>query len=183
LFLTQFPLQKWYSDVHIFPGLNSGGSLFYYAIFSALISAVIQELLKLIPIVLVFLWKRPKQFLSVSLGVFCGLGFGIYEACSVTGAMYQSGAITIHSWAVFERIFSIIFHATTGAALGYGINRGFKHLAIIWLTMVAVHSFSSYLVVFLQKGIFDVVIFELFTALIYLLLVLGVYIMIKMARR
>lgn len=182
LSITQHPLQRWYANEVVFPGMEAGGSLYYYAILTALMSGFIQELLKLIPIVLFFLLRKPKQLFSIALGIFCGLGFGIYEACSLTGAAYQSGSMEIVSWSVFERIITILFHTTAGAAVGYGINRGLKHLVPIWLVLVIVHSLSNYLVVFLQKGVFDIGILEILLAIIYLVLLLATYILIKKAR-
>jgi len=181
--LTQIPLQKWYSLNYLIPHVQAGDSLYFYGIIIPLISGLIQETLKLIPIALLCLWRSPKQMYAVAVGVFCGLGFGLYEAGSLTGAAYQSGAVAIFSWPVFESIFAIIFHITGGAAMGYGLNRGFKHTVGIWLMLVLVHSFSSYLIVFRQTGAIDIGIFGLLTALIDLILLLGVYFMIKNARR
>lgn len=183
LSITQFPLQRWYSSQFFIPGVEAGGSLYFYAVFSTLIAGFIQETLRLFPIALFFLWKKPRQMFSITLGVFCGIGFGICEACSLTGAAYQSGAMNVVSWGIFERIFAILFHATAGAAMGYGINRGLKHLSIIWLILIVIHSLSNYLVVFFQKAIIDVALLEIMIGLIDLLLVLGVYLTIKGARR
>jgi len=183
LSVTQFPLQKWYSLTYLIPHVQGGGSLYLYGIVLPLLSGLIQETLKLIPIALIFFWRRPKQLYSVAVGLFCGLGFGLYEACSLTGADYQTGMMTIFSWGVLGQIFSIIFHMTSGAAMGYGLNRGFGYLTRIWIVVVLVHTLSKYLLVFLQEGVIDIGVFEFLVAIIDLLLLLGVYLLIKNARR
>ncbi len=183
LHLTQFPLQKWYGMQYMLPGMQAGRSLFLYAAVIALIPALIQTTLKLIPIVILYILRKPAQSFSVALGVFCGLGFGLYEACAMTGASYQTGRLAVLSWPVFHQLFALIFHMTSGAALGYGINRGIGHLLGIWGVLVLIHTITNYMFVFLQKGIFDVGVFELLVAFIDLLLLLAVFVMIKWARR
>jgi len=181
--ITQIPLQKWYSLKYMLPGIEAGGSLYLYAVIPTLISGVVQEILKLIPITILYFFRRPKQNLSIVIGIFCGFGFGLYEAGWITGAPYQAGTMAIFSWAVLERIFTMIFHMTTGAALGYGINRGVKHLSVIWVIMVLVHSFMNYMIIFVQKSVIDIALFELLVVGIDLVLLLGVYLTVKSARR
>ncbi|MEW5925484.1 MAG: hypothetical protein AB1746_15995, partial [Candidatus Zixiibacteriota bacterium] len=182
LHLTQFPLQKWYSAQYVLPGMQAGGSIYLYAAIIALIAGLIQMTLKLIPISIMSFWKRPKQPLAVALGVFCGFGFGLYEACSVTGAVYQAGKLAVFSWPIFHQIFAIIFHMISGAALGYGINRGFRHLFVVWSILILVSTAANYMFVFLNKGILDAGAHELLVAAIFLITLLVVYIMVKRAR-
>lgn len=182
LHLTQFPLQKWYSAQYVLPGMQAGGSLYLYAAIIALFAGFIQMTLKFIPIGILSLWKRPKQSLAVALGVFCGFGFGLYEACSMTGALYQAGKLVVFSWPVFHQIFALIFHMTSGAALGYGHNRGFKYLFAGWGIMALISAAANYMFVFLNKGILDTGVHELLVAGIYLFTLLAVFIMIKRSR-
>jgi hypothetical protein len=176
LSLTQFPVQRWYTEAFFIPGMESGGSLYFYAIFAALISGVLQETLKLIPIALFCYWRKPTQLLSIGIGVLCGVGFGIY------GAWSHAGALKIISWGSFEQVITILYHAGAGAAVGYGVNRGFKHTAIIWLLLILIHSVAKYLAVFVQRQQIDVAILELLLTMIYLILILILYIAIRRAR-
>jgi len=180
---TLFPLQKFYGEAYLIPGIEAGGSLYYYAIFTTLISGFFFETVKLIPILLIYFWKKPKQQLSIALGVFCGVGLGVVTACSYSGAPFQSGALKIVSLGVFEQIIAILFHAIAGAAFGYGINRGFKYLLVIWPIVVFIHSLSDYIVIFQQKGFFDLSVMTFVRTLICLIFLLAVFIMIKKARR
>ncbi|UCD95035.1 MAG: hypothetical protein JSU69_03005 [Candidatus Zixiibacteriota bacterium] len=174
--LTQFPVQRWYTEAFFIPGMESGGSLYFYAVFVALISGIFQETLKLTPIALFCYWRKPTQLLSIGIGVLCGVGFGIYGACSLAGAM------KFISWGSFEQVITILFHGVAGAAVGYGINRGLKHLGVIWLSLIIIHTAANYLVVFVQKKLIDAAILELLLTLIYLILILIIYMIIKKAR-
>lgn len=179
---TQVPLQKWFASAYLIPGLKEGGSLYFYGTFNALISGVIQELLKIIVIAAIFFIRRPTLKPMIAIGLFCGLGFGIYEACSITGAALQSGAMTIFSWGMFERFFAILFHATTGALLGYSLVRGLKFVLILWPAVVIVHSFANYLIIFLHRNVIDLAIFELIIAFIDIIFALIVYLIIGRKR-
>ncbi len=180
---TLFPLQKWYGDQYLIPGVEAGGSLYYYAIFTALFSGLFQEAAKLIPLLLVYFRKKPTQPLSIALGVFCGVGLGVAMAGSLSGAAFQSGGLKIISLGVFGQIVTILFHGIAGAAFGYGLNRGVKYLIVIWPATVLIHTFSDYLLVFQQKAVFDMSIMEFIRKLICLIFLLVVYLMIKRARR
>ena len=111
----------------------------------------------------------------IPIGLFCGLGFGIYEAGAITGAALQSGAMSIFSWGFFERFFAILFHAATGILLAYGLARGLGKLLIIWPLIALLHSFTNYLIVFLHRRVIDIGLFEIMTAFIVLVFTLIVY--------
>ncbi len=179
---TQVPLQKWFASAYLIPGLKEGGSLYFYGIFNALITGIVQEALKIAIIAVVFFIRRPTLKPMIALGLFCGLGFGIYEACSLTGAALQSGAMSIFSWGMFERLFAILFHAATGALLGYSLVRGIKFVIIFWPSAVIVHTLINYMIVFLHRKVIDVAIFELIFAFISVVFALFVYLIIKQRR-
>ncbi len=180
---TLFPLQKWYGEQYLIPGVEAGNSLYLYAIFTALFSGLFQEAAKMIPLLLVYFWKKPRQQLSIALGVFCGVGLGVAMAGSLSGQAYQSGGLKIISAGVFGQIITILFYGIAGAAFGYGLNRGIKYLSIIWPATVLVHAFSDYLLVFQQRAIFNMSILEFIRTLICLIYFLAVYVLIKKARR
>jgi len=182
LTVIQVPLQKWYASAYLIPGLKEGGSLYFYGIFNALISGVVQEVLKIVIIAAVFFIRRPTLRPMTAIGLFCGLGFGIYEAGSLTGAALQSGAMPLFSWGMFERFFAILFHAATGALLGYSLVRGLKFVLVFWPMAVIVHSFVNYLIVFLHRNVIDVAIFELMVAFVNIIFVLVVYLIVGRSR-
>jgi hypothetical protein len=178
-----FPLQKWYGSEILIPAVESGGSLYYYAIYTALISGLLYETIKLLPIALVYFWKKPNRRYAIALGVICGLGFGIYGAGSFAGSAYQTGILKIVSWPVFEQIVFILFSATAGAAFGFGFSRGARNLLPLWIIMVVIRALSDYLVVFLQKSIFDMPILQLVRALVCVLTIAALYIVVKKAEK
>ena len=179
---TQVPLQKWYASAYLIPGLKEGGSLYFYGMFNALISGVVQETLKIVLITAIFLIRRPTLKPMIALGFFGGLGFGIYEAGSITGAALESGAMSIFSWGLFERFFVILFHGATGALFGYSLVRGLKFVIIYWPAALFVHSFMNYLIDFLHRNLIDVAIFELIVAFITIIFVLAVYLIMGRKR-
>lgn len=176
------PVQKWFTDKFIIPGIQSGGTLYAYAIFSTFFTGLIMETLKLLPIFLISARSAKISSSLIIFGIFCGAGFGICEACALTGAGYQSGAVGMLSWNIFERFFAIIFHLTSGAVFGYGLSRGLKGGLIAWEAMVIIHSITGYLMIFVQKRIIDIAIYELTVALINLVLMLIVYLIIRQSR-
>ena len=177
--ITHVPLQEWYASSYILPGIQAGGSLYYYAIFSAIFTGLIQEAVKFVPIFLLFYLARGMTKTPMIIGIFCAMGFGVYEAGALTGAGYQAGGINMISWPVFERFFAIFFNITAGALVGFSLNRGLKYILSALLSAILIHSLSSYLIVLVQKRTIDFAIFEIIVALIYLLFLLAVYLFIR----
>jgi len=177
--ITLFPLQQWYGENVIVPGVEAGGSLYYYGLLSSLMVAAFHESFKLIPIALLNALRRPGRRSILVYGIFCGVGFGIYEACSLTGAAWQTGALKISSAPIIERFVAIVFHAITGAALGYGLYRGWKYLSGTWAVLILTHAFMLYIFVFLQKGFIDHPMLILINAFISLILLLVLFLVNK----
>ena len=80
------------------------------------------------------------------LGAFVGAGFGWIEACNLIGPQFQARTLT--GYALVERVFTIMFHTTMGAAIAYGVAR--RKIWQFWLTAVGLHAFGNYLIVFVQ---------------------------------
>jgi len=177
--LAHVPVQEWYTNTVVIPGIQTGGSLYLFAIFNALLTGLVLETFKIIPIAMIFfIWKK-NSLSGLLLGIFCCVGFGIFESAAIIGATFQTGNMPIFSWGVFERIIGILFNVTVGAALGFGLSRNITALFRAWLGMILVHTLSSYLIVLVQRKVIDFAIFEILTALIYLLALLVVYLIIK----
>ncbi len=183
LSITHVPIQEWYTNAIIIPGLRTGGTIFSYAIVSSLMAGLFQDIVKALPIIAIYYFGRNVKLAPMHIGIFCALGFGIYEAGTLTGALYQSGATKIISWPVFERILAILFHIVSGALIGFNINRGIYRFAATLGIVILIHSFMTYPIIFVQKRIIDIGLFEILTALINILLLLGIYLYIKSARK
>ncbi len=180
---TLFPLQKWYGEHFLIPAVEAGHSFYLYAVLTALFSGLFQEALVMIPLLLFYFWKKPRQNFSIALGVFCGIGLGVAMAGYLSGAAYQSGGLKIISVPVFSQIISILFLGIAGAAFGYGLNRGIKYIGVIWLATVLIHSFSDYMLAFVQGKVFDMAVYTFIRTVICLVYMLAVYILIKKTSR
>lgn len=176
---TQIPLQKWFSLSILIPAMREGSSLYSYATIPAMMSGFVQETLKLIPILLGLTIRRPDRRTLLFYGVFTGLGFGFYEACSVTGAAYQMGAMGIFSWGLFERIFTILFHTASATMLAWGVGKGWLKMALVWILLSLFHSLENYTIIFVQKRFIEVQLFELLMAFVNLIFVAVVWMITK----
>lgn len=146
IYITQVPLQKYYAIQVIGPAMAAGESIIFPALIPALITGLVQESLKLIPLLAAARWLKIKPLALISLGAFVGAGFGWIEACHIIAPMFQARTLT--GYAFIERVFSMMFHATMGAAIGYGLAR--KKVWQFWLAAAGLHALANYLIVFVQ---------------------------------
>ncbi len=179
IYSTQVPLQKWYSINYLIPVVRDGGSIYAYGTISALLSGFIQETLKFIPLLIAFLIRKPDSKTLIAYGAFIGLGFGFYEACSLTGPAFQAGTMNIISWGLFERIFAMLFHTTTAALLGFGLGRGVMPFIVCWLIASLIHSLENYSIITLQKGLVSLGLFEVLIALLNVVFLVLVWLVVR----
>ena len=99
-----------------------------------LLSGLVQEGAKLLPVIAYWLCKHRSldAKTGLSIGAMAGVGFGIVEAQWVLNGIFASG----WSWAVFqtfgfmgiagfwERFFTIAFHTASTALAGWGLAKG-----------------------------------------------------------
>ncbi|MCK5126459.1 MAG: hypothetical protein KAR42_09400 [candidate division Zixibacteria bacterium] len=179
IYYTQVPLQQLYAIEIITPILQSNGSILLPGVVPALISGVIQETLKLLPLVLVAFVSRPKAFLLISLGAFVGAGFGFIEACHITGPLFQVRILS--NLAVTERVFTILFHTATGAMLGYGLAK--RKWWFYWIIAAALHSLVNYFIVFVQIKAISINTLEIIFAVIDLTLLGNMFLLQRKFKR
>lgn len=177
--VTHIPLQEWYSNRVVFPAIQQGGSIYAFTIGNALMTGFVKELLKILPVILFFLFRKSNMPPLYVLGIFCGAGFGIFESGALTGDAYQAGALKFLSWGAFERITALVFHMTSGALYGWALRHSLPRTVSIFIALFTLHSFTTYLIVIVQKKIIDIALFELLVALIYLILLLIAYLKIS----
>lgn len=166
----QAPIQQRLAGI-VFRAVGSVGLGAYVAAFViAAVSGLFQESFK--TLLIWFRWNqagdRPNLTSMIALGAMVGAGFGMVEACWLTGGIYAAGALDLVSLGVWERLITIIFHTAMGALLGYGIGR-----KLIWqyLTItVILHSFGNFAIVFVRHGYIDAFVFEAFLTVYYLAL-------------
>lgn len=167
IYLTQVPIQELYGIKVLYPAILEGQSVVQYGILPSIITAVIQETLKLIPLLVLVRMVKPKPITIISLGAFIGAGFGFVEACNIIGPAFQHRTLT--SIVLAERIFSTMFHIGTAAVIGYGLARS-KTLRF-WLFAVVVHFIMTYSLFFHGVLSFDLLQFlQILISVVVLLL-------------
>ena len=169
IFITQVPLQEFYALKVLAPALAMGQSIFIGAIVPALLTGLIQQALKLVPLLIAMRLPKIKPMAFISLGAFVGAGFGFVEACQIAGPVFQSRTMT--SFTLVERIFTVLFHTTTGALMGYGVAQ--RKIWQYWLASSGLHALSSYLIVFVQMRLATVKTLQTIIAVYDFILVAG----------
>lgn len=152
IYYIQVPIQQSYAINYLTPIMQSGGSIVLPAAIPALVSGIVQESLKILPLVFAAYILRPKAFVLISIGAFIGAGFGFVEACYISGPVFQARLLT--NTLVAERVFALLFHIVTGAILGYGFAR--RKWWMYWLIAIGFHSLANYLIVFVAMQVISV---------------------------
>lgn len=135
-----------------------------------LLSGLVQEGAKLLPVAGYRLFKRREigPELGLSIGAMVGVGFGVFEAQWVLNTVFASG----WSWAVFqtygflgiapflERFFTVAFHTASTALAGWGLakGRGWQ----FYLLASFLHFLLNYAVIVQSRGIFNTVQTEIY---------------------
>ncbi len=173
---VQFPLQRMASQPLI-GGLNKQyGEVTTYIIAGiviALITALVQQGAKLVPVCL-YWWRKKAQFTPQSgliIGAVAGAGFGLIEAfmrhnqilgIGLNQLMQSEGFIVILVF--LERFFSVAFHVGTTAVAGWGLARGKGWQ--FYLIVAAIQFVFNYVSVLLSAKILNVVAAEIVLYLI-----------------
>jgi RsiW-degrading membrane proteinase PrsW (M82 family) len=144
---------------------------------STLLSGLVQEGSKLLPIVIFWLInkKRLDPITGLIAGAMSGAGFGVFEATWIHNTIFNSGW-TLHSLTVngpialvgfWERFFTVGFHTSVSALAGYGLasGKGWQ----FYLLASLLHGVINYGAVLYQLKIFNVVSVEIYVAAIAIL--------------
>ena len=146
-----------------------------------LLSGLVQEGSKMVPVVLWWLGENrtltPKAGLVV--GAVAGFGFGVFEAVCVHNSIFAAGwsweAVQAGGYMAlagfWERFFAVAFHIASCALVGWGLARGWGWQ--FYLLAAFLHSLLNYSVVFLQTGLFTVVHLEIYAAVVAVLVTAG----------
>ncbi|OGO17587.1 MAG: hypothetical protein A2Z15_08600 [Chloroflexi bacterium RBG_16_50_11] len=131
------------------------------AVPSILISGLVQEGAKMIP--MVFWWQRSGRKLNpktgLIIGAMAGAGFGVFEAIWVHNQIFMSGwtwqAINysgiealIPFW---DRFWAVAMHIAVSAIAGYGLAKGKGWQ--FYLLAAVLHSLVSYFILPFRKGL------------------------------
>jgi RsiW-degrading membrane proteinase PrsW (M82 family) len=125
-----------------------------------LLSGLVQEGAKLVPVAVFWLFNKrtisPK--LGLCVGAMAGAGFGIFEAQWVLNSIFASGwnwsIVQAHGFlgiaGFWERFFTIAFHTASAALIGWGLAKGYGWQ--FYLLTSSLHFLVNYPVLLLQKG-------------------------------
>ncbi|MFC2032807.1 hypothetical protein ACFLUS_05610 [Chloroflexota bacterium] len=143
-----------------------------------LLSGLVQEGAKLIPIV--FWWLRNKTDVSTTMGLIvgaiAGAGLGIFEAVWAHNMVFTSG----WTWQVveanglvaltpfWERFSAVAFHIAVSALAGYGLAKGWGWQ--FYLIASFSHALMNYGVALLWSGVLTVVQMEIYVSVIALVI-------------
>lgn len=147
--------------------------LYILGIPQILLSGLVQEGAKMIPMVVV--WQRSEHYLDAKVGLIvgaaAGLGFGVFEGMWALNQAYATGWTLadisngfLAMAPVWERFFAVGGHVAFSALAGYGLatERGW----IFYLIAAGLHGLMNYTVVLLQSGLIGVGAVEILAALV-----------------
>ena len=176
LAFIQIPLQTWSNQaiLHFWSQQTVVRWLLVAAIPSILLSGLVQEASKLLPVVV--WWHRKNKDITAKtglvIGAIAGAGFGVFEAVWALNTTFPSG----FSWNMvesqgflallpfFERFFAIAFHIGSCALAGYGLAKGWGWQ--FYLLASLLHGLVNYGVVLLQTQVLTAVQFEMWIAIL-----------------
>jgi len=176
---VQVPLQSWAGQAlfHIWSQQTLTKWILLAAIPQILLSGIVQEAAKLIPVYL-FWWRSKKSFtpkFGLIAGALSGAGFGIFEAVWAHNQIFASGwawhLVGTYGFVAilgfWERFFSVAFHIAASALVGYGLakHKGWQY----YLIAAFLHGLMNYSVVLLQTNHLTSVQDEIFTAILAVL--------------
>ena len=139
-----------------------------------LLSGLVQEGSKLVPVVIWWLGENrtlePKMGLAI--GAAAGFGFGVFEAVWAHNSIFAAGwtweAVQTGGYMAlagfWERFFAVAFHIASSALAGWGLARGWGWQ--FYLLTAFLHSLLNYSVVLLQTGLFTIVHLEIYAAVV-----------------
>ncbi len=151
------------------------------AIPQILLSGLVQEGAKLVPVV-IYWGSRGRNIdpkLGLAIGAIAGLGFGVFEAVWVhnqiltsgwTWEAVQSGGL-IMLIGFWERFFTVAFHISSCAIAGWGLAKGWGWQ--FYLLASLLHALLNYSVVFLQTGLFTNIQGEIYITAVAVLITAG----------
>jgi RsiW-degrading membrane proteinase PrsW (M82 family) len=180
----QSSLQNWTNQALVyFFGLETVmGWLLVASIPSILLSGIVQEGSKLVPVVMG--WLRNNRNMNARtgliIGAISGAGFGVFEAIWVLNTTFASG----WTWAIVEsqglvallpfveRFFAIAFHIGSCALAGYGLAKGWGWQ--FYLVAAFLHGLVNYSVVLFQTHVLTALQMDIWITIIALVLTIVV---------
>ncbi len=150
--------------------------IYVLAIPQILLSGLVQEASKLVPIL--YVWQKSDRSLDPKVGLIigaaAGLGFGVFEAMWALNQAFAAG----WTWAtvstagfvgltpVWERFSAVAGHIAFSALAGFGLSR--ERGWVFYLIAAGLHSLMNYTVVLLQAQLISITTLEILVAVVAL---------------
>ena len=137
-----------------------------------LLSGLVQEGSKLVPVVL-YWWRKGRNIspqLGLAIGAVAGLGLGVFESFWAHNRIFSAG----WSWELvpaqglialfpfWERFFVVAFHTASCAIAGWGLARGWGWR--FYLIAAFMHAFLNYSALLRISGVLTTVQIEVYVA-------------------
>jgi len=171
---VQAPLQTWAGNqlIRWLGLLTYQKQIWFTAMPVVLLSGLVQEGAKLVPVAVYWLTQRRKldAGFGLTLGALCGAGFGIIEAQWALNSIFASGwswqTVQVYGFigiaGFWERFFTIAFHTASTALAGWGLAKGYGWQ--FYLLCSFMHFLTNYTVIFYQQGLISTVQIEVVIA-------------------
>lgn len=175
---TQTPLQMTLFEDLLLPRVGAGGSPWVWSLFPALAGGLIQEVLRVVVVLLLFNQLNPSRGSRIPVAAFAGAGFGLVEAIWMT---VSAPDVSLYSLQLLERGFMILYHTAAGAALGWALRLGTgnERWIVTALALALINTLLRYLPVFVQQKAIAVEVMYFILPLIILTLTMATLIIMK----
>ena len=180
----QVPLKNWTSELMLmfWSEQSLQNSIVFSGMPATLISGLVQEGAKLLPVVL-FWWlfkRRMDAQTGLIAGAVAGAGFGIFEATWIHNMIFNEGW-TLQAVAnngplallgFWERFFTVGFHIAVSALAGYGLGSG--KVWQFYLLASMLHALLNYSVILYQARLLSTLSVEIYVAAVAILVTAAV---------
>ena len=133
---------------HVQPGLGLAAPVWFLA-FQVLITPLVEEAIKVLPLLLRPAWKMATSRASALwVGFVLGISFGLGEAILIAYGVAQNDSYDTLPWYAFtgffnERLMTCFAHGVMTAALVVGMQRGGRFALYGYLTALGLHLFLN----------------------------------------
>lgn len=176
MIFTQIPLQMSIIKNIFTPHIKEGGSLYVWGIGPALSVGVIQEICKVVLIYIIIRVSNFKKERFVVIGAMLGAGFGLVEACYLIKGIDVSQLFGLN---LIERAFTILFHTTSGALMGYALGKNIRKIIMFLVILIIINTLFHYLPVLAFSKLFLPALLNIVLAFISLILLFGAMLVFK----
>ncbi|NOY87929.1 MAG: hypothetical protein GXO93_00885, partial [FCB group bacterium] len=117
-----------------------------------------------------------KKERFVVIGAMLGAGFGLVEACYLIKGIDVSQLFGLN---LIERAFTILFHTTSGALIGYAWGKNIRKIILFLGILILINTLFHYLPILVYSKLFSAALLNIVLAFISLILLFGATLLFK----